>query len=304
MNPNNNHKAGFINIIGKPNAGKSTLINALVGENLAITSPKVQTTRHRIIGILNTNNAQIIFSDTPGIIEKTAYKLHQAMMTFVNEAFTDADIMLLLIDATDNEPFPEAYLQRIQNLNQPPEPTPLIILLNKTDLCSPDIIQNQIQKWKEIIPFAHQIIPISALQNTNTQQLIQTLETLLPTHPAYYSDEDLTDRPERFFVTEFIRQQIFLNYHQEIPYACEVIIEEYKELPHINRIRAAIIVARQSQKAIVIGKNAQEVKKVATKARLEIEKFLGKKVFLELVVKLKPNWNNDQSTLEWLGYNS
>lgn len=293
----NKHKAGFVNIIGKPNAGKSTLMNALVGEKLSIITSKAQTTRHRIMGIVNGEDFQIVYSDTPGIINKPAYKLQESMMNFVQGAFIDADIFLLLIDATDDAEIDEDIISKIKSHN-----VPVITVINKIDLLNNDIVTSKVNYYSEFFPNSP-IIPVSALFNFNLQPVFNNILDLLPYNPPYFPKDELTDKSLRFFVSEIIREKILLNYKQEIPYSCEVYIEEYKEEENIDKIRAIIFVARESQKAIIIGKNGSSIKKLGIQARKDIEEFLDKKVYLELYVKVLKNWRNDNLKLTQLGYN-
>ena len=295
------HKAGFINILGKPNAGKSTLLNALLGQKLAITTHKSQTTRHRILGFFNDNNHQLVFSDTPGII-KPAYKLQERMMKGVEESMEDADIYLLVLDASDqqhwqdNLPWPDNVEQRLQN----PQ-LPLLAFVNKAEELSTEqqLLKNQICQHR--FPHAHVLFG-SAILNLGLDKLLDTLKRICPHHPPYFDKEELSDRPLRFFVAEFIREKLLLNYNKEVPYHCAVAIIEYKEEDSIDRIRAEIYVGRDSQKAILIGHKGSRLKTVGTQARLDLEAFLGKKVFLELQVKVKKDWRDNDASLNWLGY--
>lgn len=293
----NKHKAGFVNIIGKPNTGKSTLMNALVGEKISIITSKAQTTRHRIMGIVNGEDFQIVYSDTPGIINKPAYKLQEAMMNYVQGAFIDADVFLLLIDATDNTEVDENLINKIKNFN-----IPVITVINKIDLINNDIVTNKVNFYSKFFP-NHPIIPVSALFNFNLTPVFNNILDFLPYHPPYFPKDELTDKSLRFFVSEIIREKILLNYKQEIPYSCEVYIEEYKEEENIDKIRAIIFVARESQKAIIIGKNGSSIKKLGIQSREDIENFLNKKVYLETHVKVLKNWRNDNLKLTNLGYN-
>lgn len=288
------HKAGFVNILGQPNAGKSTLLNLLVGEQLAIITPKAQTTRHRILGIVNGDDFQIIYSDTPGII-KPAYKLQTAMMGFVKEALNDADIFLV-ITAID-ERFNDA--ETIEKLKA--TTSPIIVLINKIDKSNEADINAEISYWKEMLPNTD-IIAISALHNFNTAKLQSRIVELLPESPGYYAKDELTDKSERFIMSEIIREKILLNYQKEIPYCTEVEIESFKDEPNIVRISAVINVARDSQKNIVIGHQGKAIKKVGTLARKDMEAFLNKKVFLELFVKVNKDWRDNSSQLRRFGY--
>lgn len=297
-----NHKSGFVNIIGRPNVGKSTLMNALVGERMSIITHKPQTTRHRIIGLLNGDDFQIVFSDTPGIIEEPSYKMQETMNRFVYSSFEDADLILFVTDVLEQYKVDDPVVQRLQKLKD----TSLFLLINKTDLVKPEKIVALIKQWNEWISF-DETFPISALHKTNTDALLDVILKKLPEGSAYYPKDQLTDRPERFFVSEIIREKILEQYEQEIPYSCEVEIESFKEGvtskgDPITRIRANIFVARKSQKAIIIGHKGGAIKKLGTKSRIAIETWLEQKVFLELYVKIKDNWRNDERLLKYFGY--
>jgi GTP-binding protein Era len=291
-----NHKAGFVNIIGKPNVGKSTLMNILVGERLSIISPKAQTTRHRIKGIVSTDDYQIVFSDTPGIL-KPNYKLHEKMMNFVDTAVEDADLILFITDIFDDFS-DEVVIDKLKKTT-----APIILLINKIDLSSQDKLEGLMDKWKEKIN-PNIIIPISALEKFNTDRVLSVLVEHLPFSPPFYPKYQLTDSSERFFVSEIIREKIFFNYSKEIPYSAEVAIEDFKDEPHIVKIRATIFVSRETQKGIIIGHKGASLKKVGTEARIDIEKFLDKKVFLELFVKVKEDWRNQPNLLKNFGYDN
>lgn len=291
------HKAGFVNIIGLPNAGKSTLMNALVGEKLSIITYKAQTTRHRIMGIVNGKDFQIVYSDTPGIIDP-GYKLHNKMMGFVNEAIADADIFILVIDTTSKKNIDDTIIDAVKESSKP-----IIVVLNKSDVTEDATLLLQAQQWQSKIPTA-EIIPVSALKNRNTNKLFELILRKLPEHPAYFDKENITNRTERFFAAEIIREKIFLNYEKEIPYSCEVIIEDYKEEEAINKIRAVILAERDSQKNILIGNKGESIKKLGIEARKELEEFTGKKIFLELFVKVSKDWRNNENQLKRFGYNS
>ncbi len=288
------HKAGFIAIVGKPNAGKSTLLNRFLGQDLSIVTPKAQTTRHRIRGVLTTPEYQLVFSDTPGIITP-GYKLHQRMMSFVDGAFADADVVLLVIDAAD-ENFDASRFQKLNTSGKK-----LVIALNKIDLSNHEAIDKVSESLRASLK-PEAIVPISATENFGAQVLIDTLLKFIPDAPPYFDNETLTDRNERFFTSEIIREKIFLQYEQEIPYSIEVSIEEFKDTPKIVRIRSYIFVERESQKAILLGKNGSAIKKLGTEARLKIEDMVGKKVFLELTVKLRDDWRNNEQILNSFGY--
>jgi GTP-binding protein Era len=289
------HKAGFVNIIGCPNVGKSTLLNALVGERLAIITSKAQTTRHRIMGIVSGDEYQIVFSDTPGII-KPAYKLQEKMMAFVAEAFSDADVFLFITDIFEDIELDEKYIDRLNKVN-----VPVLLLINKIDKATPEVIEQFTGKWKQKLPNA-EIHAISALQKINLDRIMERLIALLPPGEPFYDKDQLTDKPERFFVTEIIREKILKNYKKEIPYSTEVVVEEFKEEAKIIRIRAVIIIERDSQKGIIIGHKGEALKKTGTMAREEAEKFFGKKIFLELFVKVDKDWRNSDRRLKQYGY--
>lgn len=293
-----NHRAGFVSIIGKPNVGKSTLMNVLVGEKMSIITSKAQTTRHRIMGILNGKHEdipfQLVYSDTPGVV-KPAYKLHESMMTFVKGSLEDADVVLFVTEigekAVGHEVLP--LLGRTES--------PVILVLNKIDLSSDEEVKKKIEEWEnEINPAA--VIPISALHNANIQTLFDAVITRLPFHPPYFDEDELTDKPERFFASEIVREKIFLNYRQEIPYSSEVVITEFKERDDIIVIRAEILVERKSQKGIIIGEKGEMLKKIGTQAREDMEAFFGKKVFLEQHVKVEPEWRSNDRKLRQFGY--
>ncbi|HRN40501.1 MAG TPA: GTPase Era [Vicingus sp.] len=287
------HKSGFVNIIGNPNVGKSTLMNALVGERLSIITSKAQTTRHRILGIVNH---QIIFSDTPGVLEPT-YKMHQSMMTFVKSALTDADIILFMVEVKENRFKDEDILNKLKKTS-----TPILLLINKIDEVDQQFLEEKVAFWKKEIPAA-EIYPLSALHHFNIDNIFERIKELLPEGEPYYEKDALTDKPEKFFVAEIIREKILLNYQKEIPYSCEVEVEEYKEFADIIKIRANIIVARDSQKGIIIGHQGKSLKKVGTEARKDIETFVQKKVFLELYVKVSKDWRDNDNQLKRFGYN-
>ncbi len=293
------HYSGFINIIGQPNVGKSTLMNALVGERLSIINNKPQTTRHRIIGIVSDDHFQMVFSDTPGFIKKPTYKMQERMNAFVETSFDDGDVMMLVVDTTEPlEQFNEELFTRLQNVE-----CPVFLVLNKVDLLQPAQIEAAKTLWTSRFQFA-QTFSISALNKTGTEELFQALVSNLPEGPEYYPKDQLTDRPERFFVSEIVREKILELYHQEIPYSCEVIVHTFKEDEEKNLIRiyAYIFVARNTQKQILIGKGGQAIKQLGIAARKDIEKFLEKQIFLELMVKVRDNWRDDESALRQFGY--
>lgn len=290
------HKAGFVNIIGSPNVGKSTLMNNVVGEQLSIITSKKQTTRHRIMGIINGDDYQIVLSDTPGVL-KPSYKLHENMMQFVSTAISDADIIVFVTDIFEKE-FPEPEtLERIKKHS-----APVLLLINKIDLVKE---QEQLEKivefWHEQIPRA-EILPISALHSFSIDFILPKLISLLPEGEPFFEKDALTDKPMRFFVSEIIREKILQNYVKEIPYSVEVVVESYKELDHIVNIRAIIYVERDSQKPIIIGAGGSKIKKVGTSARMDIEEFVGKKVFLDLHVKVDKDWRDKENKLKNYGY--
>lgn len=289
------HKSGFVNIIGNPNVGKSTLMNALVGERLSIITSKAQTTRHRILGIVNGEDFQIVYSDTPGIL-KPSYKLQSSMMKFVQGALKDADVLLYVTDVTEK---PEERSEMADKVVLSGIPT--ILVINKIDLSDPESLNALVEAWQRIMPEA-QIVPVSALNNFNLGGLFDRIVTSLPEGAPYYPKDALTDKPMRFFASEIIREKILLNYDKEIPYSVEVVVEKYKEEPTIDRISAIVYVARESQKGIVIGHRGAKLKKVGSEARKDLEEFLGKKVFLELFVKVNDNWRNDERQLRRFGY--
>lgn len=295
------HRSGFVNIIGRPNVGKSTLMNALVGERMSIITRKPQTTRHRIIGLLSAEDYQIVFSDTPGIIEDPAYRMQQAMNQFVNTTFEDADIMLFVTEVGETYADDDPVMERLRQVD-----VPLFLVLNKIDTATDEQVLNLIQSWNERLPFK-ETIPIAALHKTNTDRLLEVIKRYLPEGPAYYPKDQLTDRPERFFVSEIIREKILLLYEQEVPYSCEVAIMAFQEDKtkrgdDLIRIGAEIYVARKTQKAIIIGKGGSAIKKLGMEARKDIEEFLQSKVFLELHVKVKDNWRDDERMLKHFGY--
>ena len=287
-------KSGFINIIGNPNVGKSTLMNALVGESLSIITYKAQTTRHRIMGILNGDDFQMIFSDTPGIVN-IANKLHEQMFGFISSALQDADIFLLVTEIGEKLKN-ENILDKIINCK-----TPIVIILNKIDISQQETVNKMLQYWQERIPRAI-IIPVSAKEKFNIEEVKRTLYNLLPENPPYFSQDELTDKSMRFFASEIIREKILLNYTKEIPYSVEVAIEDYKEEQDIDHISAIIYVERESQKNIIIGKGGLMIKKVGIQARKDIESFSGKHTYLKLFVQVKNNWRNNMKDLKFFGY--
>jgi GTP-binding protein Era len=294
------HKSGFVNIIGHPNVGKSTLMNALVGERMSIITHKPQTTRHRIIGIVNDDNYQIVFSDTPGLIKKTNYKMQERMNAFVQGTTEDADVMMLVIDVKEPFDAESPILQIVKKVK-----CPLFLVMNKTDLLNEEQLMQVLLRWKDQVNFT-EIIPISALNKKNTSLLLNKILEYMPEGPVYYPKDQFTDRSERFFVSEIIREKILLLYHQEIPYSVEVIVDTFKEDPdpdkNLVKIHSTIFVSRKTQKSIIIGDKGSAIKKLGMDARKDIEKFLEKRVFLELFVKVKEDWRNDESSLKMFGY--
>lgn len=288
------HKAGFVNIIGKPNVGKSTLMNALIGEKLSIITPKAQTTRHRILGIANGDDYQVIFSDTPGIL-KPKYKLQEKMMNSLEDVFSDADILLFITDIDDYFEHKE-ILEKINTLN-----LPILLVINKINLSNQEKVVSLIEYWKKLLPRA-EVSVISALHNYNIKELFKHILELLPENPPFYSKEDISDRNIRFFASEIIREKILMHYQQEIPYSVEVVIEYYKEGSKLDKIQATIYVERDSQKGIIIGHKGEALKKIGTQARHDIEKLVGKQVFLDLFVKVKKDWRNNENVLKGFGY--
>ena len=289
------HKSGFVNIIGNPNVGKSTLMNALVGERLSIITSKAQTTRHRIMGIVNGEDVQIVYSDTPGIL-KPAYKLQESMMNFVHGAVDDADVILYVTDTVEQSDRQEAIVERINRSG-----IPTIVVINKIDLTTPDKLEALAAEWQSRLPEAV-VIPVSAKEKIGMGGVLDAILERLPEGEPFYDKDTLTDKTLRFFASEIIREKILLNYDKEIPYCCEIEIDTYKEEPTIDRISATIYVARTSQKGIVIGHKGERLKRVGQAAREDIEAFLGKKVFLQLFVKVNDDWRNNERELRRFGY--
>ncbi|MDA7804497.1 GTPase Era [Schleiferiaceae bacterium] len=289
------HKSGFVNIIGNPNVGKSTLMNAMVGERLSIITPKAQTTRHRIFGILNEPEYQIVFSDTPGVIQP-AYKMQEHMMKFVSDAFEDADVFLYLVEPGDRALKDEGFFQKLATTT-----VPVLLIVNKIDTTTQEALEEEVGYWQTSLPNA-EIIPISALEGANTDYLLSRLKELVPVSPPYFDKDALTDKTERFFVSEIIREQILLNYKKEIPYSVEVDVEEFKEEEDIIRMRCIIYVARDSQKGILIGHKGSRLKAVGIGARKQLEAFFAKKVHVETFVKVKKNWRDNDLQLKRFGY--
>ena len=293
--PKKQHRAGFVNIIGNPNVGKSTLMNALVGEKLSIVTAKAQTTRHRIMGIVNGPDYQIVYSDTPGIL-KPSYRLQESMMDFVQTAIGDADIILYVTDIVEKKDKNIEYVEALNRLE-----CPVLVVLNKIDLGRQDEVLTLMEEWKALVPKA-EVFPVSALEKFNLENLFDHIVELLPVSPPWYDKEQFTDKSMRFFASEIIREKILTNYTKEIPYCTEVVIEEFKEGEDRYDISAVINVMRDSQKGIIIGHQGKALKKVATEARLEMESFFEKKVFLQTFVKVEPNWREDRRKLKKFGY--
>lgn len=289
------HKSGFVNIVGNPNVGKSTLMNVLVGEKISIITSKAQTTRHRILGIVNTDEYQIVYSDTPGVLRPN-YKLQESMLGFSQSALNDADVLLYMTDVVETIDKNEVFLQKVQRTD-----APVLLLINKIDQTNQKELENMVAKWHELLPKA-EIYPISALNKFNIAAIQKRILELLPDSPPYFEKDAMTDRPARFFVTEIIREKILLYYQKEIPYAVEVVVEEFKEEKDIINIRALIIVERDAQKGIIIGHQGKAIKKVGTMARKDIERFFDKKVFLEMYVKVEKDWRSRDNLLQRFGY--
>jgi len=290
------HKAGFVNIIGNPNVGKSTLMNAFVGEKLSIITSKAQTTRHRILGIVNGDDFQVILSDTPGII-KPAYELQESMMGFVKSAFEDADVLIYMVEIGEQELKDEVFFKKITNSK-----IPVLLLLNKIDKSDQEQLEAQVQLWSAKVPNA-EIFPVSALEGFNVKEVFNRIIELLPESPPFYPKDQLTDKPERFFINETIREKILMHYKKEIPYAVEVDTEEFFEEEHIIRVRSIIMVERETQKGIIIGHKGSALKRVGVEARKDLEKFFGKQIHLELYVKVNKNWRSSAYQLKRFGYN-
>ena len=291
------HKAGFVNIIGNPNVGKSTLMNAFVGEKLSIITSKAQTTRHRIFGIVSGDDFQVVFSDTPGII-KPSYALQASMMDFVKSAFEDADILIYMVEIGEKELKDEVFFNRINKLE-----VPVLLLINKVDTSDQSVLEEQVAYWKEKVPRA-EIYPISALRNFQTEVVFNRIIELLPESPAFFPKDQLTDKPERFFVNEIIREKILLHYKKEIPYSVEVETESFADSETIIHIRSVIMVERESQKGIIIGHKGEALKRVGVEARADLEKFFGKQIHLELFVKVNKDWRSNARQLRRFGYDT
>ena len=290
------HRAGFVSIIGKPNVGKSTLMNAMVGERLSIITSKAQTTRHRIMGILSGEDFQIVYSDTPGII-KPEYELHQSMMSFVSSSFEDADVILFVTDLYEKYDH-EKQIDFLKTVK-----VPVVLVMNKIDQAKGSQAEDKVAYWQEIIDF-EEVVMVSALEGQNIDELFEKIIRRLPEHPPYFPKDTLTDKPERFFVDEVIREKIFLNYKKEVPYSCEVVTTSFKEDEKIIRISADIYVERKSQKGIIIGHKGESIKKVGIAARKDLEAFFGKQIFLETFVKVEQDWRKKEAKLKRFGYTS
>ena len=289
------HKAGFVNIVGKPNAGKSTLLNQLMGEKLAIVTQKAQTTRHRIFGIYNEEDVQIVFSDTPGVLDPK-YELQEKMMGFVKESLQDADVFLFIVDISDKSEPSEFLIEKLNKI-----PIPVLLLINKIDKSNQKEMEAAVEHWHNLLPKA-EILPISALNAYNTEYILPKLKSLLPENPPYYDKDQFTDKSKRFFVNETVREKILLNYEKEIPYSVEVVTELFKEKEGIIFIDSIIYVERETQKGILIGHKGEAIKKVGTEARLDLEKFFAKKIHLNLFVKVKKDWRKNEKDLKNFGY--
>jgi GTP-binding protein Era len=290
------HHSGFVNIIGNPNVGKSSLLNALIGEKLAIINPKAQTTRHRIFGIYNDAEYQIVFSDTPGVI-KPAYKMQESMMGFVKEALVDADVFLFMAELGDRDFKDERVIEKLQASD-----TPLIVAINKIDTGDQELLDSDMAYWSEMFPKAKKVFPLSVTEKFNIPELFRIIQALIPEGPEWYPKDQLTDKNERFIVSEIIREKILTLYKQEIPYSVQIEVEGFQEQEDIIRIRAIIIVARDTQKSIIIGKGGSMIKRVGTDARKDMERFFGKKIFLETFVKVDKDWRDDDRKLRKYGY--
>ena len=290
------HKAGFVNIVGNPNVGKSTLMNLLVGERISIATFKAQTTRHRIMGILNTPEMQICFSDTPGVL-KPNYKLQESMLQFSESALQDADVLLYVTDMVETPDKNQDFLSKVQRMA-----CPILVLINKIDLSNQEALEEKVSAWHEVLPQA-EVMPISALHRFNVDNVLKRIQELLPESPAYFDKDQWTDKPARFFVTEILREKILLYYDKEIPYSVEAVVEQFKETERHIQINAVIYVERESQKGIIIGHKGVALKRVSTEARKSLEKFFGKSVFLEVFVKVDKDWRNSDRALRSFGYN-
>lgn len=289
------HKSGFVNIVGNPNVGKSTLMNLLVGEKVSIITSKAQTTRHRILGIVNTEEYQIVYSDTPGVLRPN-YKLQESMLSFSESALSDADVLLYMTDVIEKTAKNEEFLQKVQKVD-----VPVLLLINKIDQTNQQELEELVSQWKELLPKA-EIYPISALNKFNVDMIKKRILDLIPESPPYFEKDAMTDRPARFFVTEIIREKILLYYQKEVPYSVEVVIEQFKEEKDLISVKALIVVERDTQKGIIIGHKGAALKKVGTMARKDIERFFNKKIFLEIFVKVEKDWRSRDNLLRQFGY--
>lgn len=290
------YKSGFVNLVGNPNVGKSTLMNKLVGDKISIITNKAQTTRHRIIGIVNKPGVQVVYSDTPGVVDP-AYKMQEQMLGFSKSALGDADVLLYVTDVIEDPKKHEAFLADVRELQ-----VPVLVLINKADLSTPEKLEELVETWKSLLPNALEVLPIAALHGAGIAYIAERVEALLPDSPPYFEEDALTDRPARFFVSEIIREKVFLYYQKEIPYATEVVVQEFKEEENLIRIAANIYVERESQKGILIGHKGAAIKKLGTMARQDIERFFDKKVFLQLFVKIEKEWRSSDKMLRNFGY--
>lgn len=290
------YKSGFVNLVGNPNVGKSTLMNKLVGDKISIITNKAQTTRHRIIGIVNKPGVQVVYSDTPGVVDP-AYKMQEQMLGFSKSALGDADVLLYVTDVIEEPKKHEAFLADVRELQ-----VPVLVLINKADLSTPEKLEELVETWKSLLPNALEVLPVAALHGAGIAYIAERVEALLPDSPPYFEEDALTDRPARFFVSEIIREKVFLYYQKEIPYATEVVVQEFKEEENLIRIAANIYVERESQKGILIGHKGAAIKKLGTMARQDIERFFDKKVFLQLFVKVEKEWRGSDKMLRNFGY--
>ena len=290
------YKAGFVNLVGNPNVGKSTLMNKLLGDKISIITNKAQTTRHRIIGIVNKPGVQVVYSDTPGVVDP-AYKMQEQMMGFSKSALGDADVLLYVTDVIEDPKKHEAFLADVRELK-----VPVLVLINKADLSTPEKLEELVETWKSLLPNALEVLPVAALHGAGIAYIAERVEALLPDSPPYFEEDALTDRPARFFVSEIIREKVFLYYQKEVPYATEVVVQEFKEEEELIRISANIYVERESQKGILIGHKGAAIKKLGTMARQDIERFFEKKVFLQLFVKVEKEWRSSDRMLRNFGY--
>lgn len=290
------YKSGFVNLVGNPNVGKSTLMNKLVGDKISIITNKAQTTRHRIIGIVNKPGVQVVYSDTPGVVDP-AYKMQEQMLGFSKSALGDADVLLYVTDVIEEPKKHEAFLADVRELQ-----VSVLVLINKADLSTPEKLEELVQTWKSLLPNALEVLPVAALHGAGIAYIAERVEALLPDSPPYFEEDALTDRPARFFVSEIIREKVFLYYQKEIPYATEVVVQEFKEEENLIRIAANIFVERESQKGILIGHKGAAIKKLGTMARQDIERFFDKKVFLQLFVKVEKEWRSSDKMLRNFGY--